>query len=60
LVRGCDTIGVLLDGRLIEVGTYERLRAAGGVFATLDRLQDGGAEHGGRLPEFGSLHAQLR
>ncbi|MDB5071344.1 MAG: transporter transrane region [Candidatus Eremiobacteraeota bacterium] len=41
MVRECDAIGVLLDGRLVEVGTYDELCAAGGVFATLDRLQAG-------------------
>jgi subfamily B ATP-binding cassette protein MsbA len=41
MVRECDAIGVLLDGRLVEVGTYDELCAAGGIFATLDRLQAG-------------------
>jgi ATP-binding cassette, subfamily B, bacterial len=40
-VRHADTIYVLEDGRIVEHGTHQSLQAAGGVYASLWRLQTG-------------------
>ncbi len=39
-VRNADRIAVLQEGRIVEQGGYEQLRAAGGPFARLCRLQE--------------------
>jgi ATP-binding cassette subfamily B protein len=40
-VRHADTIYVVEDGRIVEHGTHQSLQAAGGVYASLWRLQTG-------------------
>jgi len=42
-VRGCDTIVVLAEGRLVERGPHDALMARGGLYAALYRLQQGEA-----------------
>jgi ABC-type multidrug transport system fused ATPase/permease subunit len=38
-VRAADRLVVLVDGRIVEEGTHERLVAAGGVYAQLAARQ---------------------
>jgi ATP-binding cassette subfamily B protein/subfamily B ATP-binding cassette protein MsbA len=49
-VQRADRIAVLESGRVVEVGDHEALLAAGGLYATLSRLQHAGlrAEASGR------------
>jgi ABC-type multidrug transport system fused ATPase/permease subunit len=50
MVRGCDQIVVIEDGRIAQRGTHEALMASGGWYARMYRLQMGLGAEGGLQP----------
>jgi ATP-binding cassette subfamily B protein len=57
-LRNCDRIFVFDEGKIVEVGTYDELLHAGGLFSTLVALADNGIDELSEMENANSQQAE--